>query len=123
MEHRWGQRVPATIKVRLRGRPGAIGSGCLRDVSISGAFVETALRLPLLTRVAIDAGSQGRASMGSRKLSGWVVRRNAIGIGVEWCEFAPQAVLTLLAQPHLLHPGWRMAAPLPGAPQESSRSG
>ena len=39
MEHRWGQRVPAAIKVKLQGRPGAIGSGYLRDVSISGAFI------------------------------------------------------------------------------------
>lgn len=115
MEHRWGQRVPAAIKVKLQGRPGAIGSGCLRDVSISGAFIETALRLPLLVRIDVDAGS--------RKLAGWVVRRNAIGIGVEWCEFAPQAVLTLLAQFHLPHPGWRTAVPLHGVPQGSSRSG
>ena len=116
MEHRWGQRVPATIKVKLQGRPGAIGSGCLRDVSISGTFVETALRLPLLTRVEIDAGSQ-------RRLSCWVVRRNAIGIGVEWCELAPRAVLTLLAQTRLPRQDWRAVGPLHDVPQGSSRSG
>ena len=107
MGHRWGQRVQAAIRVKLRGRPGAIGSGCIRDLSISGTFVETGLSLPLLTRVEIDTGSQGRASMGSRRLSGRVVRRNAIGFGVEWCEFAPKAVLTLLAQTQLLRPDWR----------------
>lgn len=98
MEHRWGHRIPAAIKVRLVGRPGAIGSGYLRDVSVSGAFVETALDLPLLTRVEISADLRGRNSSGGRQISGWVVRRDAAGIGVEWCEFAPQAISALLTE-------------------------
>jgi hypothetical protein len=32
-------------------------------------------------------------------VEGQVVRKDATGFGVEWCEFAPEAVRTLVAVP------------------------
>jgi hypothetical protein len=54
MEHRWGQRVQVGMNVRLSCLPYAIGSGRLRDVSVSGAFIETNLRIPLLARMQVE---------------------------------------------------------------------
>lgn len=84
MEHRWGERTSVNLTVRLTGLPGAIGMGRLRDVSLSGAFVETELNLLPLSPVHIEriAGicptshhCEGRA---------YVVRRISAGVGIEW---------------------------------------
>lgn len=93
MEHRWGGRKPMGTKVRLVAWPGAIGAGTLRDVSLSGAFVETDLSLPLLARVAVDPQFDRRASGETQGIHAFVVRQEADGLGMEWCEFAPEAVL------------------------------
>jgi len=92
MEHRWGGRKPMGTRVRLVSWPGAIGAGTLRDVSLSGAFVETNLSLPLLARVAVDAQFDRRAGRESQEIQACVIRQEADGLGLEWCEFAPQAV-------------------------------
>jgi hypothetical protein len=91
MEHRWGQRRLADLVVRLIGSPGAIGIGRLRDVSASGAFVQTKLDLPLLSvlRVELVAGRlpanhpcTGRA---------YVVRQDSAGVGIEWLALGSAA--------------------------------
>jgi ribosomal protein L19 len=92
MEHRWGDRVAIDVPVRISSN-GATGSGTLRNISVSGAFIETALPLSALTMVRIvipRSPDTGRARADAR---GFVVRRDRNGIGIEWCERAPmQAV-------------------------------
>jgi PilZ domain len=100
MEHRWGERIPMSLKVRLVSRPGAIGSGRLRDVSLSGAFVQTDLKLPVFTHVAIEFKlNQGNVNE-IQEVAACVARRVDDGLGVEWCEFAPQVIRDLLAGTH-----------------------
>ena len=64
MEHRWGQRRRCRARVCVSAGAGVSGSARLRDVSISGAFLETALPLPLFAQIAIavlrDDGSTAR---------------------------------------------------------------
>lgn len=96
MDHRWGCRVPIDVDVQLICRPDALGAGRLKDVSISGAFVETRLNLPVLTRVRIVAHLQTRASAELHDATAYVVRRTRTGVAVEWCEDAPEFVRTLL---------------------------
>lgn len=100
MEHRWGERVPMSLKVRLVSRPGAIGSGCLREVSLSGALVQTDLKLPVLTHVAIEFKLDQRNVNEIQEVAACVVRRIDNGLGVEWCEFAPEVICDLLAGTH-----------------------
>lgn len=98
MEHRWGQRVPAAIEVRLACRPYAIGAGRIRDASMSGAFISTDLELPLLARVRVEIDVElWNGRMQTRKLLAHVVRRDATGIGVEWCALAPAGLHEVLA--------------------------
>ena len=97
MEHRWGQRVPVGMRVRLSCLPYAIGSGWLRDVSVSGAFIETNLRLPLLASVHVEVELPGCGRATRHSVAGHVARQAEDGVGIEWPELAPAAVVELLA--------------------------
>lgn len=87
MEHRCGQRTPVNLLVRLTGLADVIGMGRLRNVSASGAFLQTSLELPLLSTVRIEL--IGRTRHASSYLAGraYVARKEAGGVGIEW--FAP----------------------------------
>jgi hypothetical protein len=95
MEHRWGQRFSVDIPAQLGCRPAAIGLGRVRNLSLSGAYVATALRPALFAHVEVvisdfDHGSQ------SRTLSGFVVRHDAEGFGIEWSQFGSAQIAALL---------------------------
>jgi hypothetical protein len=94
MEHRWGQRAPCGSRVRLPTGAGICGAGRLRDVSMSGAFLETALELPLFGRVtvAVVRGDPGHEI----EAIGSVVRKEPGGVGIEWCETLPGSICALL---------------------------
>jgi hypothetical protein len=97
MEHRWGERRPSNKPVYLRTRGGVAAKGCVRDVSISGAFVVTPLPVPLFSYVSVYFhGPYGLRHMNSAA-EGQVVRSLRDGFAIEWCEFAPQAVRALMA--------------------------
>jgi len=82
MEHRFGQRFRCGNGVRLAAGDLA-GPGRLVNVSLRGAYVETALDLPLFTTVEIAGnGEHGKAV----DLRASVVRKDAGGVGIEWCE-------------------------------------
>jgi len=93
MEHRWGQRSTCRIDVVVKLPDGTLGAGHLRDVSLSGAFVETALDLALLARVELRPQHEGAASAARDAI---VVRRSDEGAGVEWCETAAERICGLL---------------------------
>lgn len=96
MEHRWGHRVAADIDVRLFGCPASIGWGRLRDVSVSGGFIETRLSLPLLSIVRLTLPSKGRGTTESRPVQAVVIRRVPGGVGVEWFDSAGDAIEPLI---------------------------
>jgi hypothetical protein len=102
MEHRWGNRVAIDLPVRLSATSLA-GTGILRNLSASGAFIETALPIAPLTmvRMQIPRGAAG----GSRRADAWgfVVRQDVHGVGIEWCDVAPLHAEDL-SQP--VHPLW-----------------
>jgi len=82
MDHRFGQRLRCGNDVRLAAGNLA-GSGRLVNVSLSGAYLETPLDLPLFASVEISGnGEHGKAV----ELAAPVVRKDAGGYGVEWCE-------------------------------------
>jgi hypothetical protein len=86
MEHRWGRRRPCRARAFLSAGGGLAGVGGLRNVSMSGAYLETELPLLPFTQIAVSVmlpdGSHGA------EYTATVVRRDAGGVGIEWSETA-----------------------------------
>lgn len=95
MEHRWGQRAPCCVEVTIRCRPSMLGRGYLRDISVSGGFIESDLDPVMASRIAL-AYSFGSKASARPKLRGWVVRNADRGFGVEWDPLSAAAVRALL---------------------------
>ena len=85
MEHRWGQRMTCRARVQLSAGAGLSGAGRVRDVSSSGAFIETALELPVYARVVLVVSGNESATR-AVAINASVVRVDGDGLGVEWCE-------------------------------------
>lgn len=98
MEHRWGGRVAVDRSVRISSA-GITGTGTMRDLSISGAFIETSLPLSGMVTVRIwnPGGANGRQAR--IEAAGFIVRRETSGFGVEWCELAALHPADLLTSP------------------------
>ncbi len=99
MEHRWGHRREVSRAVHLGTRAGVVARGRICNVSISGAFIVTPLpiRLFAYVRVRFSALLHGKRTIES--VEGQVVRKNPEGIGIEWSEFAPEAIRALMKVP------------------------
>jgi len=85
MEHRWGQRRRCRARVCVSAGGGVSGYANLRDVSLSGAFLETALPLPRFAQIAIAILSHDGSSH-AVEFNASVVRSAPGGVGIEWCE-------------------------------------
>ena len=77
--------MPCRANVRLVAGPGIGGAGRVRDVSASGAFIETAFELPVYARVGLLVLGNEMATH-AVEITASVVRVTHDGIGVEWCE-------------------------------------
>jgi len=84
MEHRWGQRKRCRAGVCVSAG-GVAGSARVREVSTSGAFLETALPLLVNSQVTL-AILRDDGSKCSPKLTATVVRTAPDGVGIEWCD-------------------------------------
>ena len=95
-EHRWGQRVTLEVPIRLYVEGRALGRGILRNASISGALIETALELSLYTNLVVSMPTMSEVTTGSHDLAAGVVRQAPCGFAVEWRDMACPAIVTLL---------------------------
>jgi hypothetical protein len=68
------------------------------NASLSGAFVRTGHCLPVFTRAVVDLDSGAARQSASQRIPAYVVRVAPDGLGVEWSEFAPPTIATLLAR-------------------------
>jgi hypothetical protein len=93
MDHRWGRRIDCGASVGIAGPAGLRGAGRMRDVSMSGALVETELPLPVHAAVEIE---MVRAHGPGARLAGIVVRSDADGVGIEWREASHGAICPVL---------------------------
>jgi hypothetical protein len=95
MEHRWGQRMRCEATVGLSAGTGITGTGRVCDVSSSGAFIETALDLPMHTRVLLMVlGNESATHV--VEIAASVARVDPDGIGVEWCETPAGSICAVL---------------------------
>jgi hypothetical protein len=110
MEHRWGQRLSVEIPVRVSAHPFSLRRGKLRNLSVSGAFIELESDLRLLSRIQVALDHTHRSRHDAPTVDAYVTRRYKNGLGVEWCEFAPPDIAELLRS-FTLRPRIRMRKP------------
>jgi hypothetical protein len=96
LEHRWGERFPCQARVRLSTGSGISASGRLRDISASGAFIETAAGLPVDTRVRLVVlGNESAAHVVD--LEATVIRVDPDrGVGIEWCTTPARSICAVV---------------------------
>jgi hypothetical protein len=95
LDHRWGGRALCKARVRLSTGTGITGSGRVRDISISGAFIETAVELPLYVKLdLVILGNESAAN--SVELAATVVRVERDGIGVEWLRTPSRSICSVI---------------------------
>jgi hypothetical protein len=99
MEHRWGHRREISRAVRLGTRSGLAARGRITNVSISGAFVASPLPVSLFSYVEVQFTAMVNGKRATMSVEGEVVRKEGAGFGIEWCEFATEAVRALVTVP------------------------
>lgn len=116
MEHRWGVRHSLELPVRLDARPHRLAFGRLLNASSSGAYIETDAAPPLFSRVCVELewGVFRRSEF--RRVAAYVVRHDGCGIGLEWQDFAPAAILELIEQRGRLAPARNQSRCAPASP-------
>jgi hypothetical protein len=94
MEHRWGRRRPCRARVCITAGDNLAGDGQLRNVSMSGAFLETALPLALHAQIVVAVLRDGNHQ--ALEFVATVVRLEQDGVGIEWQEAADGPVCRML---------------------------
>jgi hypothetical protein len=102
MEHRWGNRLRVNLLVQLRLGSETTLTARLVNVSVSGALIHC--------RWLRQSFGELDLIIGDEVLRAWVARRIGHTVGVEWSDFAPAAIINLLAQSR--EDGGRSHAPL-----------
>jgi len=88
-------RIQVNIPVQVEAAYLPIGSGCMKDLSLSGAFIESErdLRLHTLVEVIIALPAP---SLRTEVIKAHISRKFKEGVGIEWSEFAPTAIKDLV---------------------------
>jgi PilZ domain len=96
VEHRWGRRISVRIPVRLIPDFGDPIIGETQNISFSGALVQTARSVRLGSHVQIELILPDELGTPPERVAAHVIRKMGARAALEWCEFAPHAVRTLL---------------------------
>jgi hypothetical protein len=96
MDHRWGERVFVDLPVRISTHRYPATLGRLSDVSVSGALVKINLDARVLCRIQLALILPHRPRRNAQIIEAYVARKQAGGLGIEWCDFAPRAIGELL---------------------------
>ena len=98
----------------------AVRSGRLANLSVSGACLKTDFDLRVLSRIQVAIELPHRSKHEAPTVAAYVTRKFKDGIGIEWCEFAPQVISRLL-QTFAARPYIRFRKPEPSATVAISR--
>jgi PilZ domain len=101
MEHRWGNRVAIDLRVQMFVDPASTAWGKLRDISVSGGFLETELRVAALSTLRMTVPARG--TRGARAVRAIVVRSGDDGVGVEWFDGDYETVAQLIRETRTWH--------------------
>jgi len=96
MDHRWGERIKVDFPVRLVTHAFSRRDARLMDLSVSGAYILTNIFIRPHSRVEVALLASPWARHEAVVVSGYVTRRYRAGVGIEWCEFAPPPIGSLL---------------------------
>jgi len=86
MEHRWGRRWDTAIDATLFSRRCAVGRGRIRNLSLTGAFVQTPFAFRPLSLVDLELCLGLSHRKETHRVAGTVVRSSSDGIGIEWSD-------------------------------------
>jgi hypothetical protein len=86
IDHRWGRRRPTDIAVQVIAKWGSRGAGRLANISLTGAYLETPMTLRPLSFVYLKSADMSSADGTAMRIAASVVRHDARGVGLEWCE-------------------------------------
>jgi hypothetical protein len=103
MEHRWGHRIEVVIPVRLHASSRLRGhSAQLANLSRSGGWIPLDVSVRRLSRIQVvfdlplSCSGPRRVHASPPAVNAYVARHSGDGIGLEWCEHAPELVVRLL---------------------------
>ena len=96
MDHRFGRRFECGTPIHIAAGS-QDGEARLRDVSLSGAFLETSMKLPLFAQVLLLRTTPAHRVI---EMRGSVVRRDATGYGIEWCDTPRAPICQVFGCPH-----------------------
>jgi len=92
--------MAAAMWVRLSNSGAELGMGSIANASISGAFLETALQLPVNANITLESVSSAGAALENVKIAARVARVDSRGLGIEWrAMISPQILALLTATP------------------------
>jgi hypothetical protein len=94
---RFGERIELDLPVTLDAGNGLSGTGVLRNISISGALVDTGLELPVFANLVVSLPAMGQ-SLPPCKLAACVVRQAPTGAAIEWRDMACTSLLEVLSK-------------------------
>lgn len=92
IDHRWGDRVALDAPAEFRTAQGLSLDGLISNASLSGAYIRTRSRPPLLSCVAVRP-----LNATGEWLEACVIRHDAAGVGLEWLDPGLRSVSALLA--------------------------
>jgi len=101
--HRWGQRIAVDIPVEVATQVSPTFHGHLKNLSLSGALLEADHELRLHAHVEVNI-KLPEARHNAIRIMACVTRVLNGAAGVEWREFAPDAVRDLLRSPSIRLP-------------------
>jgi hypothetical protein len=95
LEHRWGERVRVNIPVRVQTAWLPEADGCMKNLSLSGALMNSDCDLHLHSLIEISIPMPPPSSR-SAVIRAHVSRKFKEGVGIEWYEFAPNIIKDLV---------------------------
>jgi hypothetical protein len=88
--------MASAMWVRLSSSGTELAMANLANVSVSGAFLETTLQLPINANITLEPISTAGVGLEGVKLAARVARVDSRGLGIEWRVLASPEKLALL---------------------------
>lgn len=98
IEHRWGVRQPANFEVIIDYPRLGLVRGRIRDISLTGLYIETDIRLPLHTCVNLAITVRDSGTMRICRWSAMVTRVTPLGAGMMLDRFDLNELSTVMMQ-------------------------